>query len=188
MLFVLVAGMPGSGKSVVADVARELGIPVYTMGDVVREETLRRYGAITPELMVETSRRLRMEFGEDVVAVRTVERILRENPSCSVVLIDGIRSLVEVEVFRRTGDTVIVAVHASPRTRYERLRARRRPGDPETYEEFRKRDMVELGFGLGSVIALADHVIVNEGSIEETRSCARRILENLVTTHGSSHC
>ncbi|MEM1831309.1 MAG: hypothetical protein QXJ97_07260 [Desulfurococcaceae archaeon] len=89
--------------------------------------------------------------------------------------------------FVELGDAVVVAVHASPRTRYERLRARRRPGNPETYEEFKRRDMVELGFGLSSVIALADHVIVNEGSIEETRECVRRILEHLVVTHGSNH-
>ncbi|MFA5579215.1 MAG: AAA family ATPase, partial [Methanothrix sp.] len=31
-------GMPGSGKSVAADVAREMNIPVVVMGDVIREE------------------------------------------------------------------------------------------------------------------------------------------------------
>ncbi|MEM1596250.1 MAG: AAA family ATPase, partial [Desulfurococcaceae archaeon] len=40
-LFILIVGMPGSGKSLVVQAARDLGLPVYTMGDVVREETLR---------------------------------------------------------------------------------------------------------------------------------------------------
>lgn len=180
MLFVLVTGMPGSGKSIVASTARELGIPVYTMGDVVREETLKRYGTVTPELMVETSRKLREEYGEDVVAVRTLERIIRENPLAKVVLIDGVRSVIEVEVFRKMGDVVIIAVHASPKTRFERLRKRGRPGDPSNFEEFKKRDMVELGFGLGSVIALADYMIVNEGTLEEAVEATRRILSELV--------
>ena len=35
-------GMPGSGKSVAADVAREMNIPVVVMGDVIREEAARR--------------------------------------------------------------------------------------------------------------------------------------------------
>lgn len=56
MLYILVAGMPGSGKSIVAEAARELGLPVYTMGDVVREEALKRYGVVSPELMVSLSR------------------------------------------------------------------------------------------------------------------------------------
>jgi len=39
---ILIAGMPGSGKSIVSSIARELGLPVYVMGDVVREEARRR--------------------------------------------------------------------------------------------------------------------------------------------------
>jgi dephospho-CoA kinase len=182
-LFILLTGMPGSGKSVVVEVARELGIPVYTMGDVVREETLRRYGVITHELMVETSRSLREEFGDEVVALRTLERIPDDH---LVVLIDGVRSLREVEVFKRRGEVVIIAVHASPKTRFKRLIERKRPGDPSTLEEFTKRDLTELRFGLGEVIALADHMIVNEGPIEEAKRAAREILRRLVEEHGRS--
>ena len=41
------------------------------------------------------------------------------------------------------------------------------------------RDLVELSFGIGDVIALADYMIVNEGSIEEAYKSAREILERL---------
>jgi dephospho-CoA kinase len=180
--------MPGSGKSVVVEEARNLGIPVYVMGDMVREEALRRYGRVTPELMVETSRLLRREHGEDVIAKRTLEKI---RPCERVVVVDGVRSLREVEVFRRHGDVVVIAVHASPRTRFQRLLKRGRPGDPSNYEEFYKRDVTELGFGLGEVIALADYIIVNEGSIEETKAKARELFEKLlreVGTRGESSC
>ncbi len=173
--------MPGSGKSIVAEVAREIGIPVYTMGDVIREETLRRHGVVTPELMVETSKRLREEYGDEIVAVKTIEKIPSEY---KIVLIDGVRSLREVEVFKKHGEVVIIAVHASPKTRFKRLVERKRPGDPSTYEEFQKRDYTELGFGIGSVIALADYVIINETSIEEAKRKAREILFKLVETHG----
>jgi len=180
-LFILLTGMPGSGKSIVAEVARELGIPVYVMGDVVREETLKRFGVITPELMVETSRILRRESGEEIVAVKTIERI---PPVHKVVLIDGVRSLKEVGVFKKYGDVVVIAVHASPKTRFKRLLERHRPGDPTSIEEFERRDLTELGFGLGDVIALADYMIINEGSIEEARNSALKILKQLVYTHG----
>ena len=178
VLLICVAGMPGSGKSIVAAAARDLGIPVVSMGDVVREEALRRFGRITPEILRETSRLVRIEYGDDYVAARTAEKIV--GLGAPHVLIDGVRSLREVEVFRRYGETVIVAIHASQRTRFERIRRRGRPGDPDNWEDFVKRDMVELGFGLGNVIALADHMIVNEGTIEEAYSWARRILLRLV--------
>lgn len=177
LLIVLIAGMPGAGKSIVSKTAKDLGIPVYNMGDIIREETLKFHGEITPATMRETSKKVRELYGEDYVARKTIERIKEKE---GVVVVDGVRSLVEVEVFRRYGETVILAVHASPKTRYERIRRRSRPGDPETWEDFVKRDLIELQFGVGDVIALADYMIVNEGTIEEAYRGAYNILKKLV--------
>ncbi|ADG90415.1 AAA family ATPase [Thermosphaera aggregans] len=181
MRLILVVGMPGAGKTVVIDVARELGLKVYNMGDVVREEALKRFKAITPETMVKTSILLREEHGPRIIALRTIEKIDR---SLNTVVIDGARSLEELEEFRRLGETVIIAVHASPKTRFQRLLERRRSGDPATYEEFLKRDMVELGFGVGNLIALADHMIVNESSLDELRRKAFELFSKLVRNNG----
>ncbi len=178
-LLILVTGMPGSGKSLVSSVASTLGIPVYVMGDVVREEARRRGLEPTPANLNMVARMLREEYGPTVVAERTAEKIVRDG--CRVCLVDGVRSLAEVEVFQRLGDTVVVAVHASPRTRFERLRRRGRPGDPKTWEEFRQRDLTELGFSLGSVIALADYMIVNEADPGLAREKARRLLLRLAS-------
>lgn len=174
---VLVAGMPGAGKSIVSKAARDLGIPVYNMGDIIREDTLKFYKEITPETMRETSQKVRKLYGEDYVARRTLEKIKEKE---GVVLIDGVRSLIEVEVFKGRGPTYIIAVHASPRTRFERIKKRGRPGDPNDWEEFVKRDYMELSFGVGNVIALADFMIVNECSIDEAYRGAKEILERLM--------
>lgn len=181
-LIILVAGMPGSGKSTLSSVAREMGIPVYVMGDVIREEARRRGLEPTPANLNMVARLLREEHGPAIVAERVAEKLARD--ASRVVLVDGARSLVEVEVFQRLGRVVVVAVHASPRTRFERLRGRGRPGDPKSWEEFRQRDMTELGFSLGSVIALADHMLVNEGSPDEFRENARRLLEKIIAEAG----
>ncbi len=174
--------MPGSGKSIVTDVAREMGLPVLVMGDVVREEARRRGLPLTPENLRMVATKLREEYGEDVVAKRVAEKI-RElvGQGAKVVVVDGVRSPKEINVFRKLGKVVVVAVHASPRTRFERLRRRGRPGDPTTWEEFEARDRMELGFGLGEVIALADYMIVNEGGLEDARREARRVLEEVAT-------
>ncbi|RLG89653.1 MAG: dephospho-CoA kinase, partial [Thermoprotei archaeon] len=121
--------------------------------------------------------KLREMYGKNIVAVKTLERI---DPREKVVVVDGVRSLDEVEVFRRSGETIIIAVHASPKTRYERLIKRGRPGDPSNWEDFVKRDMLELSFGLGNVIALADYMIVNETTIKEAYRGAYNILKKLV--------
>ncbi len=48
-LVIGLAGMPGSGKSLVVDSARELGYDVVVMGDVVRQETTKRGLELTPQ-------------------------------------------------------------------------------------------------------------------------------------------
>ncbi|AEM37915.1 dephospho-CoA kinase, CoaE [Pyrolobus fumarii 1A] len=179
--FVLIAGMPGAGKSIVARVARELGLPVFTMGDVVREEVRRRGLEPTPANMNKVATELRKLYGKTVIAERTLDAIKKSGIRDGIIVIDGVRSLEEVDVFSSYAPVTIVAVHASPKTRFERLRARGRPGDPRTWEEFRARDLMELGFGLGNVIALADYMLVNDGvTLDEFVSQAKRLLEAMI--------
>ena len=181
MIIVCIAGMPGSGKSIVAKAALDLGLNVYNMGDVVREETLKKYGEISPELLRRTSIELRRKFGAGIIAEKTLEKIRKSKDlgkECMIV-VDGVRSLEEIDVFTKLGKVVILAVHASPKTRFKRILKRSRPGDPKTWEEFRKRDLTELSLGIGSVIALADYMIVNEGDVRETYKKAKEILEGI---------
>ena len=48
-LIVGLAGMPGSGKSIIVKVAKECGYDVVVMGDVIREEAERRCLEPNPE-------------------------------------------------------------------------------------------------------------------------------------------
>ena len=176
-LLICITGMPGSGKSIIAKAATDLKLPVVNMGDVVREETLKRYGVIKPDLMRKVSADLRREFGNRIIAIRTLEKI--KDIDDPIIVVDGVRSLEEIDVFKSHGNVVIIAIHASPKTRFERIRRRGRPGDPDNWDDFWRRDLVELSFGIGYVIALADYMIVNEGSIEEAYKSAREILERL---------
>ena len=41
-----------------------------------------------------------------------------------------------------------------------------REDDSQEYSEFERRDQNELGFGIGTVIALSDKLIINESDLE----------------------
>ncbi len=176
---ICLTGMPGAGKGIVSEIARVKGIPVYVMGDVVREEATRRGLPHKPHILNAIAQELREKEGPAAVAKRIASRIAESKSK--IVLIDGVRSLYEIDVFKKYGDIVIIAVHASPKTRFERLRKRNRPGDPKTWEEFVSRDFLELGFGIGNVIALADYMIVNEEDKDKAVEYADKILERLIS-------
>mgnify|MGYP001773067948 CR=1 FL=1 len=177
-LAIIVVGMPGSGKSTLSLVAKELGIPVINLGDIVREEVLKRGLEQNLENLLKVAKQLREEFGNEAIMMLAIPKIKEALSKHCIVLIDGVRSIDEVKYLKQNVDVevMVLAIHASPLTRLQRLIARGRSGDPKTLEELRKRDLEELSWGLGNVISLADVVIVNEKSYEEFISDVRKIL------------
>lgn len=177
-LVVGLAGMPGAGKSVVVQVSEESGYGVVVMGDVVREEAERRCLEPNPENLGKIMLELRQSEGEAVVAKMCIPKI--EKAKEPKVILDGIRSLSEVEEFKKHFPQFsFIAIHASPETRFKRLYHRRRSDDPKNWEIFHERDMRELSVGLGEAIALAEYLIVNEEELEVVKEKIRKILRKV---------
>ena len=158
-----IAGMPGAGKDTIRKTVQKLGFPVIVMGDEVRSEAKRKGLKITPENLGKLMLQMRKENGPAAVAKRCIPKIKAiESP---VIFIDGIRSLHEVEEFKKKFLNVkVLAIHASPKTRFKRLLKRGRRDDPKDWESFVERDRRELKVGLGEVIATADYMVINEGT------------------------
>ncbi|MFQ5885526.1 MAG: dephospho-CoA kinase, partial [Thermoplasmata archaeon] len=103
---------------------------------------------------------------------------LIESSDC---VIDGLRSMAELEVFRDGFGTslLLVAILSSPDTRYQRLVARGREDDILSREEFDRREQREIAWGIGDLIELADVGIENEGSLEDFRRATEEFLGGL---------
>jgi len=171
-----ITGMPGSGKDIVKEVLRELGFSIVVMGDEVRVEAERRRLPHTPENLGKIMLQLRAEEGEEVLAKRCLQKI--RSLKSQFVAIDGIRSLAEVTEFKKEFTNLkIIAVHSSPKTRFERLLKRNRSDDPKDWRTFIERDMRELSVGLGNVIATADLMTVNEGTLDSFKQEIRQLIK-----------
>lgn len=179
MRVVMVTGMPGSGKTAFREVAKGMGLPIVTMGDVVREHAAAA-GLKPDDVSIGTfAGEERKRRGDDIWARRTLDRLRKMQAVKGAVVIDGVRSLAEVKRFRAAlGRTmVLTAIHASPAVRFRRLKTRGRADDPRAPAHLSRRDGRELAWGLGTAIALADESIVNEGSIELFRRRCRALLK-----------
>jgi dephospho-CoA kinase len=175
-MIVGIIGMPGSGKTTMSSYAEEKGWEIVVMGDVVREETSRRGLELTPSNVGKTMLDLRSEEGPGVIAKRCIKKILESDSEH--VIVEGIRSLDELALFRQNlPNFTLIAIHASPETRFKRLFNRGRSDDPKNREIFSERDSRELEVGIGSAIAMADHVISNEGSLSEFRSKVKSLFK-----------
>ncbi|HIQ13642.1 MAG TPA: dephospho-CoA kinase [Thermoprotei archaeon] len=159
-ILICVTGHPGSGKSVFSSVGRKLGLKVFTMGDVVREEAKQRYGIVDKFTLGKVARELRDEYGDDAIAIILSRKISKIRDK--VVIIDGIRSMDEIKIFSKIGKVYIIAILAKKITRFHRLVNRRREDDVKTYEDFVLRELRENNFGILDVIENSDVYILNE--------------------------
>ncbi len=189
---IILTGMPASGKGELAAMAEKRGCLIKRMGDLIWEETERRGLDKNPQNVGRVASEMRETHGPAIWARRTLDWLNRERKSscdekCDrktdsegkgneehtpAVIVDGSRSLAELECFRDElgAELLLVCVHTSPDTRFERMKARGRSDDSTAREVFDDRDRRELGWGIGSLIALADVIIINEEGIEELRS------------------
>ena len=158
-LIVCLTGMPGAGKSTIADALKSKGFDKITMGDAVRAEATKRNIDPTGENLGKLMLEIREKNGPGAVAELIKDQIV--NSKSDVILIDGVRSIPEVDVLKKFGTVKILAIHASGDTRFGFLTNRKRSDDPENRDEFTKRDSREIGVGMSESIALADETLSN---------------------------
>jgi len=176
-VLILITGMAGSGKTTFAQFFKEHGFKIITMGDVIRRLAEGRGMSLDSAALGKLAEEVRKKEGEGVVAEQCLKIIKKEQ--YSKVVVDGIRSLDEVDVFRRVHSAKLIAIHASPGTRFKRLLSRGRSDDANQEKIMIERDLRELGFGVGSAIAMADYMIVNEGSIHDLKKKFEELSECL---------
>jgi len=179
-------GAPAAGKTEAASVAKELGIPVITMGEVIREELRKRGLPLNDKNAGRVANELRAREGMDAVAKRCIPLIKAQRKSAGknqkviVVVVDGVRGIAEVETFKKEfgNDFVLVRIDAPLSLRYERIKSRGRGDDLDllSLEEFKNREKRELGWGMEEAMKKADKVVKNTMSLEEFKEQVKGIL------------
>ncbi len=173
-------GMTGSGKTEAGKIAAELGLPVLRFGQAVLDEALQR-GGVGEEFERGVRNELRKKYGMGALAVINTEKIkvLLEQQA---VVVSDLYSWDEYKVLRaRFGQdrVVLVAICASPKVRYARLKNRH--FDPEKdkqalYRSYNREDAETRDFAeieesdKGGPIAMADYYILNESGLKDFRN------------------
>ncbi|MBN1281209.1 MAG: flagellar hook-basal body complex protein FliE [Candidatus Thermoplasmatota archaeon] len=180
MKIIAFTGMPGSGKSEAVQLAKDRGIPVVRMGDLVWEETKRQGKPLDDQHVGEVASQMRTEQGMDMWARRTMEQIRTLKPS-SLLVIDGVRNPEEIDYFKKKlgKDFLVVAIDACEELRQQRVAARGRIDDAASTKKFKERDQREIQWGLQKVIAEADIIISNNTSLQEFQHQVLQLFDQL---------
>ncbi len=183
MVTIIVVGMPGSGKDILVRSAKELGFSHVRMGDVVR--AFAKDAGITSDdaSIGGFATEERRTKGDNIWALRTLDRTPKGD-----VIIDGSRSLTEIEHFknRHGNGLVVVGIDAPTEERFRRLIKRGREDDPEVLAEFHARDRREESWGILKALENADLVLMNDGGLEEFRQKCQDTLGDILRRHRKS--
>jgi dephospho-CoA kinase len=180
MKVVSIVGMTGSGKSEVASVFRAKGFTPVRFGDITDEEVKKLGLPLTEQNERPVRERLRKEYGMAAYAILSLPRIDAALKKSHVV-VDGLYSWEEyIYLQDRYGDNfIVVAVWASPQTRYKRLGSRKiRPLTPE---QATGRDHSEIdNLNKGGPICMADYTVLNGSGMVALKRQVERIIKRLI--------
>ena len=183
---IAIVGMPGAGKTEAAEFLIKKGFQSVRLGQLTLDEVKKRGLEPTENNERPIREELRKKHGMDAFAILNfpkIDKILTKGD----VVVDGLYSWEEYLAFKKKypGITVI-AIYASPKTRYERLGKRSwdKKKDPKmknrsyTKEEAASRDSAQLeNLHSGPPIAMADFTFVNECNIKELHNGLEEILK-----------
>lgn len=167
-MLLAVVGMPGSGKSEAARfLEKKLGFKYLRFGDVVETMLRKEKKEINEVNEREMRERLREEGGMAAMAKAIEVKLAEVVSNEEKVVLDGLYSWEEYEYLKeKYEDLKLVCVYAAPEVRYKRLAVRRHRSLND--EEAKSRDAAELQrLNKGGPIAMADFLVVNEGSLQE---------------------
>lgn len=166
-----ITGTDGAGKGTVVEyLVNEKGYAHYHARTLLLEEIERQGLEPTRANMRIVANQLRAEHGNDYIVQFFLARA-RERGDEHVV-IDSLRTIAEAATLQAAGG-ILLAVDADQALRYERVQARRSSSDQVDFDTFKEQEEVEMndpdphGMQKQQVIAMADHVIENNSTIDE---------------------
>ena len=158
-LIIGIAGMPASGKSLVADhLMKNYKAYKIHMGDFIWDFLKKRGIRPSEEMGSMVGLYLWAEYGDIPISDWANKKIKKS--SAKIILIDSIRTPEEVTFFRRQYGKKfqVIAVLAEPKTRFNRMKSRARFGKVSNVA-FKMRDDDEMIRGVGDVLVSANYEI-----------------------------
>ena len=175
MKIIVLTGLTAAGKSSISlPTSVKFDIPILETGNFVYAEVKSKGLEITPENIKKVTMEAK-EKSDAYFTEKLIEEVNTEYPNKQAVFVSGVRALSEVAFLRKEfhdHNVLVIGFHASQKTRFDRLNNldRKSQGGAKAAEDralrdidvFIEREKKELGFGIGTVFAMADIIISND--------------------------
>lgn len=177
-----ITGTDGAGKGAVVDyLVDQKGFVHYSSRSLITAEIQSRGLPVNRVNMRVVANEMRKERGLDVMVTTALAKMREEGVTDAI--IESIRAIKEVETLHAHGG-ILLAVDADQQLRYERITARQSESDQVSFQEFVAQEQLEMndpdpnGMQKAEVIAMADHTLLNNGTLAELGAQIEVFLES----------
>ncbi len=165
-----VIGLNGTGKDeVVKYLNQKYGVPLISVGDIVREIAAKEKVEPTRENLDRIVKKCFAQYGEGYFLKLVINKIKKNQWQTAG--ISGVRSPQDVAFLKKAfnDDFKLIGVYVTdPHLRYERILQRGSQRDNVSYDDFLRedRDSEEL-FHIQEALNTADYSIANDGTLDD---------------------
>jgi len=184
MTIIGITGTLGAGKGTVVSYLMEKGFAHYSAREFISREILRRGLAVNRDNMVVVANDLRATHSPSYIAEALYDEAVAAGKNA---VIESLRTEGEIVALRAKGNFALLSVDADPKLRYARIFARGSETDKISFEKFLADEALEMHAidpnkqNLARCIELADHRLINNGTIEELRAQVDDLLRGITT-------
>ena len=177
-----ITGTDGAGKGAVVEYLKTKGFAHYSVRSLITKEIVRRGLEIHRPHMREVANDMRAEHGGSVMVKMAEDAAVSDKVSDYIV--ESLRAVDEVVLLHKKNG-LLLAVDAEQRLRYERIYSRGSETDKITFEQFVDQDLIESQSentaeqNKFAVMKMADHTIMNDGTIEELHAKVEEWLQTI---------
>ncbi len=171
MIIIGITGTLGAGKGTVVDyLVQNKGFTHYSVRAFLRKELESRHMPVNRDTLLAIANTLRAKYGPAHIVEQLYAQASTSGKPC---VIESIRTPGEVYALRSLPGFSLLAVDADPRVRYRRIKTRNSETDQVSYQTFVMNEEREMHTSnpnhqnLSECIRLADHTIMNNGSLNE---------------------
>ncbi|MBI5065648.1 hypothetical protein HZA97_05410 [Candidatus Woesearchaeota archaeon] len=181
MVVIGLTSFNGGGKDVISEYLKQKGFVSFSLSDMLREECRKANVPVTRENLINKGNELRSKHGFGVLGKLAREKVKKGEK----VVITSFRHPDEVLELKKNPDFVLVKVLANQKIRFERIKARNREDDPQTFEEFLKLEQKEFDSSephkqkIAQCVEMAELFVINEGNLEELHEKVEELLNSL---------
>lgn len=174
-----VTGPFGSGKTTASEFFEKKGYKIVPLSSFLEEEALKRKLPLTRKVLQDIGNEWRELYGPGILVKKALKGLKKDE----MLVVDGLRNLGELNELRHRKDSIILAVVADRKIRFERLKKLKRR-EKLNEKLFEKLDLRDLGVnekmtGLQTAlcIALADVFIDSNSNIKDFEAKLNKFLK-----------